>query len=48
VQDHVRLPSGMKLMANFANLERWASESFTWNDPVWVSWGDNAGVVLVS
>jgi putrescine transport system ATP-binding protein len=45
---HVRLPSGLKLMANFANRKRWASESFTWNDEVWVSWGDNAGVVLVS
>lgn len=45
---HVRLPSGIKLMANFANRKRWASESFTWNDEVWVSWGDNAGVVLVS
>lgn len=45
---HVRLPSGLKLMANFANRKRWASESFTWNDEVWVSWGDNAGVVLVA
>ncbi|MGH8029391.1 MAG: ABC transporter ATP-binding protein [Arenimonas sp.] len=43
---HVRLASGLKLMANFANRKRWASESFTWNDPVWVSWGENAGVVL--
>jgi len=45
---HVRLPSGMKFMANFANLQRWASEGLTWNDKVWVSWGDNAGVVLTS
>ena len=45
---HVRLPSGIKFMANFANLERWASEALTWNDKVWVSWGDNAGVVLTS
>ena len=45
---HVRLPSGFKLMSNFANRERWASESFTWNDEVWVSWEDNAGVVLNS
>ena len=45
---HVRLPSGLKLMANFANRKRWASDSFTWNDEVWVSWGENAGVVLTS
>jgi putrescine transport system ATP-binding protein len=45
---HVRLPSGQKLLANFANRKRWASESFTWNDEVWVSWGENAGVVLTA
>ncbi|MCX7043488.1 MAG: polyamine ABC transporter ATP-binding protein [Gammaproteobacteria bacterium] len=45
---HVRLPSGFKVMSNFANRERWASDSFTWNDEVWVSWDDNAGVVLNS
>lgn len=45
---HVRLPSGMKVMANFANSERWASERFTWNDEVWLSWGDTEGVVLIS
>jgi putrescine transport system ATP-binding protein len=45
---HVRLPSGQVLMAHFANKKRWASENFTWNDEVWVSWGDNAGVVLTS
>ena len=45
---HVRLSNGMKFMANFANLQRWASEGLTWNDKVWVSWGDNAGVVLTS
>ena len=43
---HVRLPSGLKVMANFANRERWASDRFTWNDQVWVSWDENAGVVL--
>ena len=45
---HVRLPSGLKLMANFANAERWASERFTWNDPVWLAWDDTSGVVLTS
>lgn len=45
---HVRLPSGIKLMANYLNSQRWASEQFTWNDTVWLSWGDLAGVVLTS
>ena len=45
---HVKLPSGLKLMAHFANSERWASERFTWNDPVWLAWDDNAGVVLTA
>ena len=45
---HVRLPSGFKVLANFANAQRWASERFTWNDEVWLSWGDNAGVVLTA
>ena len=45
---HVRLPSGFKMMANFANQQRWASEGMTWGDEVWVSWGENAGVVLTS
>jgi putrescine transport system ATP-binding protein len=45
---HVRLPSGYKVMANFANQQRWASEGMTWGDDVWVSWGDNEGVVLTT
>ncbi|WP_411834503.1 ABC transporter ATP-binding protein [Pseudoxanthomonas mexicana] len=45
---HVRLPGGYKFMANFANVQRWASEGMTWNDEVWVWWGDNDGVVLTS
>jgi len=43
---HLRLPSGFRLMAHFSNRERWASDRFTWNDEVWLSWDDNAGVVL--
>jgi putrescine transport system ATP-binding protein len=35
-------------MSNFANVQRWASEALTWNDEVWVWWGDNDGVVLTS
>ena len=45
---HVRLKTGKKLLVHFMNAKRWASERFTWNDPVWLSWGDNAGVVLTS
>ncbi|GAB2500613.1 polyamine ABC transporter ATP-binding protein [Pseudoxanthomonas sangjuensis] len=45
---HVRLPSGVKVLSNFANQQRWASEGLTWGDPVWVSWDDNDGVVLTS
>jgi putrescine transport system ATP-binding protein len=45
---HVRLPSGVRIMSNFTNQQRWASEGMTWGDEVWVSWGDNEGVVLVS
>ncbi len=45
---HVRLPSGVKVLCNFVNMKRWASENFTWNDAVWLSWDDNSGVVLTS
>ncbi|MGQ0799710.1 MAG: ABC transporter ATP-binding protein [Pseudomarimonas sp.] len=45
---HVRLPSGLMMMANYLNSQRWASENFTWKDSVWLSWGENAGVVLTS
>lgn len=45
---HVRLDRGGKLLCNFVNQRRWDSESFTWGDPVWVSWGDLEGVVLTS
>lgn len=45
---HVRLPSGAKLLANTVNSQRWANERFTWNDTVWLSWDELAGVVLTS
>lgn len=45
---HVRLSSGSKVLCNFVNMKRWASERFTWNDTVWLSWADNSGVVLTS
>lgn len=42
---HLRLPSGYKMLAHTANARRWA-DNFTWNDQVWLSWDDIAGVVL--
>jgi putrescine transport system ATP-binding protein len=45
---YVRLPSGFVMRTILLNAERWAGERFTWKDEVWVSWGDNAGVVLTS
>jgi putrescine transport system ATP-binding protein len=45
---HVRLPSGFLLRVNATNAQRWASERFTWNDRVWLSWGDQSGVVLTA
>jgi len=45
---HIRLESGLKLLAHVPNARRWASEDFTWEDQVWASWDDMAGVVLSS
>ncbi|MDR1076119.1 MAG: polyamine ABC transporter ATP-binding protein [Xanthomonadaceae bacterium] len=43
---HVRSPNGFKLLVNFTNQQRWASEGFTWNDEVWMFWKNDDGVVL--
>jgi len=45
---HVRLLSGGKIQANFANSQRWASDGLTWGDAVWVHWRGNDGVVVTS
>jgi putrescine transport system ATP-binding protein len=45
---HVRLAGGMRVMANLANAQRWASDRFTWEDRVWLSWDEQSGVVLTS
>jgi putrescine transport system ATP-binding protein len=45
---HILLDSGLKLLAHVPNSRRWASEDFTWEDRVWTSWDDMAGVVLSS
>jgi len=43
---YVRLPSGQVVRTILLNAERWAAERFTWNEDVWVCWGDNSAVVL--
>ena len=43
---HVELPSGDVLKAQSANTRRIARRSFTWEDTVWLSWTETAGVVL--
>jgi putrescine transport system ATP-binding protein len=45
---YVRLPSGYVVRTILLNAERWAGERFTWNDEVWVCWGDNSAVVLTA
>jgi len=44
--DHVGLPSGHVIKAQEANPRRIARRSFTWEDEVWLSWTDTAGVLL--
>ena len=44
---HVELPSGLIVQAFMANSERHVQRP-TWNDPVYVSWIDDSGVVLQS
>ena len=43
---HVELPSGHVVKAQTANNRRVARRSFTWEDTVWLSWTDTAGVAL--
>ncbi|CAN5693909.1 ABC transporter ATP-binding protein [soil metagenome] len=42
----VRLASGMQIKAVSPNLTRPAGDAISWDEPVWVSWADTAGVVL--
>ena len=44
---HVRLPDGHIVQAQVANQRRIAGREFTWEDEVWLSWSDTAGIVLV-
>ncbi len=43
---HVELPGGQIIKAQTANTDRIHAREFTWEDSVWVSWSDAAGVVL--
>ncbi len=44
---HIRLPSGMMVQSNMANVIRTADKP-TWGDEVYISWDDDSGVVLNS
>jgi len=43
---HVELPGGQIIKAQTANTRRIGRRDYTWEDPVWLSWTDTAGVVL--
>jgi len=43
---HVELPTGHVIKAQEANTRRIARRTFTWEDEVWLSWTDTAGVLL--
>ncbi|MEM8755686.1 MAG: ABC transporter ATP-binding protein, partial [Pseudomonadota bacterium] len=45
---HVELPTGVIFKAQVANVERGARRSFTWEDEVWLSFTEDAGVLLRS
>ena len=42
----VRLASGKIVRATRANVARYEEDALSWDDRVWVSWADTAGVVL--
>ena len=43
---HVELPNGQIIKSQTANTRRLSRRSFTWEDEVWLSWTDTAGVLL--
>lgn len=45
---HVELPNGTIIKAQTANTRRISRRSFTWEDPVWLSWTATAGVLLAN
>ena len=44
---HVQLPGGQVIKAQTANSRRISRRGFDWDDSVWLSWTDTAGVVLL-
>ena len=45
---HVELPEGPVIKCEVGNRSRLARRDFTWEDEVWLSWSDTAGLVLPS
>jgi putrescine transport system ATP-binding protein len=45
---HVTLPNGVVIKAQTANTNRLSRRDFTWEDDVWLSWTDTAGILLQS
>ena len=43
---HVKLPDGSVIKAQSANDRRVSRRDITWEDTVWLSWSDTAGIVL--
>lgn len=43
---HVRLPSGIKVIATRPNVDRLRNGQPVWEETVWLSWQSDAGVVL--
>ncbi len=43
---HVQLADGNVIKAQTANTRRIGQRDITWEDPVWLSWSDTAGIVL--
>jgi putrescine transport system ATP-binding protein len=43
---HVRLRDGTMLKAQIANTRRISRRSFSWEDHVWLSWSETAGILL--
>ncbi|WP_207778673.1 ABC transporter ATP-binding protein [Kaistia algarum] len=45
---HVRLPTGATMKATITNATRLVARPITWEDKVWLTWSNDAGVVLTS
>ncbi|MEL6619153.1 MAG: ABC transporter ATP-binding protein [Pseudomonadota bacterium] len=45
---HVELPTGVVIKAQVANTRRISRRDYTWEDSVWISWTETAGVLLDS